>query len=129
MFDWIKKLVKPVTDVVDKLVVDKDEKKRLKFELEKTMMDFALENEKEISKRHEYDMQSDSWLSKNIRPITLAFLLFVFVIITFSDGNIGQFTLNTEYVPVYQTLLSTVFMFYFGGRSIEKGMKIYREQK
>lgn len=129
MFDWIKKLIEPVTDVVDEFVVDKDKKKELRLKLQETMMDFALKNEQEISKRHQYDMQSDSWLSKNIRPIVLAFLTTMFVIISYTDGNVGQFQLNEAFIPVYQNLLITVFGFYFGSRGIEKGLKIYKENK
>ena len=65
-------------------------------------------------------MQSDSWLSKNIRPLSLVFLMAVFVLITFFDGNVGEFSVNKEYIPVYSALLGTAFMFYFGSRGAEK---------
>lgn len=129
MFDWLKNLVKPVTDIVEKTVVDRDLKKELKQQLELTIMEYGLSHEKELTKRHELDMKSDSWLSKNIRPMTLAFLMFVFVIISFFDGNLGQFTLNPAYVDVYQTLLALVFTFYFGSRGIEKSVKIWKDNK
>ena len=53
------------------------------------------------------DMKHGSWLSKNIRPITLIFLTIVFVIFSVFDGNLGEFTIGESYVPVYQTLLIT----------------------
>lgn len=126
---WIKDLVKPVSDIIDEAVVDRDKKKQLKHDIEMALLAHAENLEKEITKRHELDMQSDSWLSKNIRPLSLIFLTFVFVIITFFDGNIGEFAVNPAYIPLYQSLLITVFSFYFGGRSIEKGVKIFKNNQ
>ena len=65
-------------------------------------------------------MKSDAWLPKNIRPVTLIFLTVCFVILSVFDGNIGEFSISDSYVPVYQTLLMTVYAAYFAGRSIEK---------
>lgn len=125
---FLKGLISPVTGIVDKAVNDKDLATQLKHELQSEILTHTEKYESELSRRHEMDMQSDSWLSKNIRPITLAFLLFVFVVITFFDGNIGGFSVNESYVPVYETLLMTVFMFYFGSRGIEKSMKMYSQK-
>ena len=69
-------------------------------------------------------MKHGSWLSKNIRPITLIFLTICFVILSVFDGNMGEFTIGSAYVPVYQTLLMTVYAAYFAGRSIEKVKKV-----
>lgn len=124
----IKNISKSVIDIIDKAVVDKDLKKELKQKIEVKLLDHAETLEREITTRHELDMKSDSWLSKNIRPLTLAFLMLVFVIITFSDGNIGEFHLQDAYIPVYETLLSLVFTFYYGSRGAEKITKIYKEK-
>ena len=78
----------------------------------------------QVSARWEADMKHGSWLSKNIRPITLIFLTGVFVILSVFDGNMGEFTIGEAYVPVYQTLLMTVYAAYFAGRSIEKVKKV-----
>ena len=61
---------------------------------------------------------------KNIRPMTLIFLTICFVILSVFDGNMGEFTIGAAYVPVYQTLLMTVYAAYFAGRSIEKVKKV-----
>lgn len=122
----IKRIAKPLIDLGDKAITDKDLRQQYQNQVDMAILTMAEEYEKEISKRHELDMQSDSWLSKNIRPMTLAFLMFVFVIITFFDGNVGRFSLNEAYIPVYETFLTLVFTFYFGGRSIEKATKIYK---
>ena len=69
-------------------------------------------------------MKHGSWLSKNIRPMTLIFLTVCFVILSVFDGNLGEFRIGAAYVPVYQTLLMTVYAAYFAGRSIEKVKKV-----
>ena len=124
----LSRITAPIFGVIDKAVVDRDQKKQLKQELEIALIDTAEFFEQQITARHELDMKSDSWLSKNVRPLTLVFLLFVFVLITFFDGNAGSFTLQDGYIPVYQSLLSLVFTFYFGSRGIEKITKIYNER-
>ena len=124
----LSRLTKPIFGVIDKAVVDRDQKKQLKQELEIALIDTAEFFEGELTKRHELDMKSDSWLSKNVRPLTLVFLMAVFVLMTFFDGNVGQFSMNEAYIPVYQTLLSLVFTFYFGSRGAEKITKIYNER-
>jgi hypothetical protein len=65
-------------------------------------------------------MASDSFLSKNIRPLVLIYLTFIFSILAFFDGNIGEFKIAEEYIPIFQTLLVTVYGAYFVGRSWEK---------
>ncbi len=75
--------------------------------------------QEQVTRRWEADSKA-GWLPANIRPITLAFLTMVFVLISFFDGNIGQFKINSAYIPVYQTLLMVVYSAYFAGRSIEK---------
>lgn len=127
VFGFLKNLISPVTGIIDKAVNDKDLATQLKYEIEQSLMESADEYEKELTKRHELDMTSDSWLSKNVRPLTLVFLMSMFVLISLFDGNIGAFSVNDAYIPVYQMLLSLVFTFYFGSRGAEKIMKIYKE--
>jgi len=79
--------------------------------------------EKEISNRHEADMQSDSKLSKNIRPASLIFLLAVVSVLSVTDGNVGEFSVGEHYVSLFNSLLIVAFGFYFGGRSLEKMRK------
>jgi len=68
-------------------------------------------------------MQSDSFLSKNIRPLVMVYLTAVFTILAFADGNIGGFKINAAYIPVFQTLLMTTYGAYFVGRTWEKNKK------
>ena len=88
--------------------------------LEALLVSAEQEAQKEVSARWEADMKSDAWLPKNIRPLTLIFLTTDFVILSVFDGNLGEFSIGEAYVPVYQTLLMTVYAAYFAGRSIEK---------
>jgi len=81
----------------------------------------------QVSKRWESDMVSDSWLSKNIRPLTLAFLLlnmFIFVIL---DSALEGFKINNEWIELLKNLLITVCLAYFGSRGVEKFSKIRKK--
>ena len=116
-------LVKGVGSVVDNLHTSKAEKLQLKNELEKIIIDANRVQQEAVTSRWEADMKSGSWLSKNVRPLTLIFLTFIFVILSFFDGNVGGFIVSKDYIPVYQTLLMVVYGAYFAGRSIEKVKK------
>ena len=74
----------------------------------------------QVTDRWKSDNLSDNKLSKNIRPMSLIFVTVVFVIISFMDGNVGEFKLNESYIPVYQTLLISIYGAYFVGRTITK---------
>jgi len=117
-------VIKQVGDVIDKLTTTEEEKleaQRLILEiLEKADSDA----QQQVTARWVADMNSDSWLAKNIRPLVLVFLTCIFSILAFTDGNIGDFKIAKEYVPIFQTLLVTVYGAYFVGRSWEKGNKI-----
>jgi hypothetical protein len=71
------------------------------------------QSEKESTKRYQIDMTKDNWLSKNIRPLTLIYLMILFTLGFFRD--VPQHTLE-----VLHTLLLTAFSFYFGARTLEK---------
>ena len=80
--------------------------------------------QKQVTRRWESDMKSDSFLSKNIRPMVLIYLTVIFTACAFFDGNIGEFKIAKEYIPIFQTLLVTVYGAYFVGRSWEKAKSI-----
>lgn len=83
----------------------------------------------EITKRWQSDMQSDSWLSKNIRPLSLAFLtisLFIYVIL---DSSLEGFKINSEWIDLLSSLLLLVYGGYFGARAVEKVTKIRQSKK
>ena len=68
-------------------------------------------------------LTTDSFLSKNIRPMVLIYLTVVFTILSFFDGNVGEFKIAEQYVPIFQSLLITVYGAYFVGRTWEKSKK------
>ena len=74
----------------------------------------------EVSKRWDSDMKSDSWLSKNTRPMSLIFLTISMVLLILLDSFEWSFTVSTGWVDLLQTLLVTVYVAYFGSRGAEK---------
>ena len=106
--------------IVDEVITSKEEKLQLKNQLQKIVQEQESLIEKQVSKRWVSDMSSDNWLSKNIRPMSLIFLTVVFTVISFADGNIGKFTLDEGYKPIYQSLLLLAYGAYFGSRGLEK---------
>ena len=108
-----------VNKIVDNVVTTDAERKQLKNNLRQIIAKAESKAQEQVTRRWEADAKA-GWLPANIRPLTLAFLTMIFVLISFFDGNIGQFKINPSYVPVYQTLLMVVYSAYFAGRSIEK---------
>ena len=83
-----------------------------------------LQELKEISGRWRADMKSDSWLSKNTRPLTLIYLTFASTILIIIDSFHTLFDVDTAWVELLKTLLITVYVAYFGSRGAEKITKI-----
>jgi len=87
-------------------------------------LELDIKEAEEVSKRWSSDMTSDSWLSKNVRPLTLLYLLLVFSILVIFDSLENTFQVKAGWVSLIESLLITVVVAYFGGRSYEKGKKI-----
>ena len=116
--------IKDIGGVIDNLHTSGEEKAEAKQKLESILAQAEQAAQAQVSARWEADLKHGSWLSKNIRQLTLIFLTGVFVILSVFDGNLGEFTIGEAYVPVYQTLLMTVYAAYFAGRSIEKVKRV-----
>ena len=112
-------VIKQVGGVLDNLTTSKQEKLEAKKQIKQVVLDYEKSMQKEVTSRWLSD-NNGSLLTKNIRPIALAFLTFMFVLISVFSGNIGQFNIQEEFIPVYQTLLIVIYTAYFGGRSFEK---------
>lgn len=112
-------VIKQVGGVLDNLTTSKEEKLQAKKEIKQVVLDYEKSMQKEVTSRWLSD-NNGSLLTKNIRPLALAFLTFMFVLISVFSGNIGQFNIQEEFIPVYQTLLIVIYTAYFGGRSFEK---------
>ena len=92
--------------------VDKEEAMRL--------IELDMQELKEISSRWRADMKSDSWLSKNTRPMTLIFLTISLVIFILLDGLDISFGIDAGFIDLLKSLLITVYVAYFGSRGAEK---------
>ena len=117
-------VIKEIGNVIDKLTTTEEERLEVKKQIQQILEDADTKAQLEVSKRWEADMKSDSFLSKNIRPIILIYLTVIFTSLAFFDGNIGEFGLAKEYIPIFQTLLVTVYGAYFVGRTWEKAKSI-----
>ena len=130
LFAWLTgSVIKEVGDVIDKFTTTKEEKLEAQRQIKLILESAEANAQKEVTSRWESNMSSDSWLSKNIRPMVLVYLTFIFSLLAFTDGNIGEFKIAKEYIPIFQTLLVTAYGAYFVGRSWEKGKKITNEKQ
>lgn len=116
-------LLKDIGDVIDKVTTTDEERLQAKQKIQELLEEADKDAQEQVTERWKYDMQSDSFLSKNIRPLTLVFLTVMFTLLAFTDGNIGEFTVQEEYIPIFQSLLITVYGAYFVGRTWEKTKK------
>ena len=117
------KLVESVGGVLDNVITTKDEKLEAKRLLKKVILSHEAEMEKNITDRWTADMNSDSWLSKNVRPLVLIFLVVSTVLMIFIDAGAINFTVEEKWTDLLQLVLITVIGAYFGGRSLEKRKK------
>tara|TARA_R110000787_G_scaffold151926_1_gene265599 strand:+ start:106 stop:492 length:387 start_codon:yes stop_codon:yes gene_type:complete len=116
-------VIKEVGGILDNLTTTKGEKLEAQRKIKEVLMQAEVQAQQEVTKRWEADMKSDNWLSKNIRPLICIFLTAIFVVVSVFDGNAGGFAISPAYIPIYQTLLITVYGAYFAGRTIEKVKK------
>ena len=124
----------PLTDIlsiggklIDKLIPDPEAKAKAQAELLKMQQDGRLAElqadnveAQEISKRWQADMDSDSKLSKNIRPMTLVYILTAYLV--FAVGSAFGLNVNERYVELLGQWGMLVMSAYFGGRTLEKIM-------
>lgn len=123
--DGIKGVVDSVGNAIDNLVTSDEEKLQLKNELAKIELDaqqkqkeLDLQYEQQLTQRQANDMQSDSWLSKNIRPLTLIFILVMYSLLSISSGF--EFKVTQSYIELLGNWGMLIMSFYFGGRTFEK---------
>jgi len=132
---WLKDKAPQVLDTVGDLLPDQGALgvvKRLidlepnmtaqeKMEFEKMIMEYEANAQDNVTERWNADMMSDSWLSKNVRPMILMYLILSFTIFVITDSieNVA-FNINENYVDVFSVLMTTAFTAYFAGRSYEK---------
>ena len=120
--------------VLDKFIPDPEAKAKaqqelLKMQQEGKLAELNADNieAQELTKRQEADMASDSWLSKNIRPGTLVFILFVYS--AFAMMSAWDIEVNNNYVELLGQWGMLIMSFYFGGRTLEKIMDMKAKEK
>ena len=116
-------LVKGVGGVIDNLHTSEEEKLAAEQKIQELIANYEVEMEKQISDRWKADMNSDSWLSKNVRPMVLIFLVISTVLMIFIDAGTINFNVEPKWTDLLQLVLITVIGAYFGGRSFEKRKK------
>jgi len=116
-------LVKGVGGVIDNLHTSEEEKLEAERKVKELIASYEVQMEKEISSRWEADMKSDSWLSKNVRPMVLVFLVVSTVLMIFIDAGTINFVVEAKWTDLLQLVLITVIGAYFGGRTLEKKIK------
>ena len=116
-------LVNSVGGVIDDLVTTDDERLAAKAKLKKIILDHEARMEQNITDRWKADMNSDSWLSKNVRPLVLIFLIVCTMLLIFIDAGALSFEVEDKWTDLLQLVLITVIGAYFGGRSVEKYRK------
>ena len=117
------KLIKDVGGVIDNLTTTKEEKLAAEQKIKELISNHELELQKQVTNRWEADMKSDSWLSKNVRPLVLIFLVVSTVLMIFIDAGAIAFEVEQKWTDLLQLVLITVIGAYFGGRSLEKTKK------
>ena len=116
-------LVNSVGGVIDNLTTSKEEKLEAARKVKQLISNYETKMEQNITDRWSADMNSDSWLSKNVRPLVLIFLVISTVLMIFIDAGTIAFTVEEKWTDLLQLVLITVIGAYFGGRSFEKRKK------
>jgi|TARA_B110000977_G_scaffold112221_1_gene145416 hypothetical protein len=118
-----KNLIEGIGSVIDKFHTSGEEKLAAEQKIQELISDYETKMEANITDRWKADMNSDSWLSKNVRPLVLIFLVVSTVLMIFIDAGTINFNVEAKWTDLLQLVLITVIGAYFGGRSIEKVRK------
>ena len=113
-------LVEGVGGVLDNLTTSKEEKLEAKRKMQELIANYEAKMEQNITDRWKADMNSDSWLSKNVRPLVLIFLVVSTVLMIFIDAGTIAFEVEAKWTYLLQLVLITVIGANFGGRTVEK---------
>lgn len=121
-------LLKGVKDILDEVITSKEERMQAELKVKSLILDHEAKIQQELTKRHASDMQSDSWLSKNIRPLVLVACFALTFVFAITDGNIGGFEVKEAYQRMIESTLGAAVAFYFVGRTLEKGNKTIQDR-
>jgi len=113
-------IAEKISNIIDKHTFSKVEKAQFEKEMTEIWINAEADIQKNVTERWRTDMKSDSWLSKNVRPLVLIFLVVSTVLMVFIDAGTLSFEVKDNWVDLLQLVLITVIGAYFGGRSFEK---------
>jgi hypothetical protein len=120
--------------IIDKVIPDPAAKAAAQLELQKIANEGKLaelqadmNEQNNVSDRWKADLQSDSWLSKNVRPMTLVALLVAYFI--FATASAFEIIVKPEYVNLLGQMIMLIVSAYFGGRTLEKIMDMKTRNK
>ena len=113
-------IVEKISGVIDKHTFSKVEKAQVEKEMTQIFIDAEATIQKSVTERWKTDLKSDSYLSKNVRPLVLIFLIISMVLMIFIDAGAINFNVDSEWKELLKLLLTTTVAAYFGGRSYEK---------
>lgn len=127
---WLDSVLNIGSKLIDKLIPDPEQKAKAQLELAKLAQEGKLADlqadmteMQELTKRHQADMASDSWLAKNIRPVMLIALFTAYII--FATASVWDLDTKTAYVELLGQWGMLAFSFYFGSRGIEKIAEVW----
>lgn len=117
--------------ILDTVITSDEERAQAKYKMRALVEKYKAKAMNEVSQRHKYDMKSDSWLSKNIRPMLLVYTMVVISVYAFVDGADLGVDIPEGYIDLMGQALIAMIGFYFGGRTFEKqkAMSSMRDMK
>jgi len=116
----VKSLIGNAGEILDEVITTDEERLDAKRKLKELILNHEAQMEQNITDRWKADMNSDSWLSKNVRPLMLIFVMVCTMLLIFIDAGFLSFEVESKWVDLLQLVLITIVASYFGGRSLEK---------
>ena len=113
-------IAEKISDIIDRHTFSKVEKAQFEKEMNQIFINAESSIQESVTERWKTDLKSDSYLSKNVRPLVLIFLIVSTVIMVFIDAGAINFNVDDEWKELLKLLLTTTVAAYFGGRSYEK---------
>jgi hypothetical protein len=112
-----------ISNIIAKHTFSKEDRAKFEKEMTEVFINAEADMQENVTERWKTDMNSDSFLSKNVRPMVLIFLVISTVLMVFIDAGVIAFDLKDSHTDLLQMVLLTCIGAYFGGRSYEKVKK------
>ena len=116
----VKNLIGNAGEILDEVITTDEERLDAKRKLKELILSLQAQMEQNITDRWKAYMNSDSWLSKNVRPLMLIFVMVCTMLLIFIDAGFLEFQVEEKWTDLLTMVLITIVGSYFGGRSLEK---------